>query len=238
MSAKSEETRKPAKHKVFSDGENGNRYAFYCDLSGILVCRTQPIRADTPDEELKTAWETARTEFNVCTKCHRNICNTMFNVDVSECVDCSPWIPPIEYCSECGAEVQESDRFCGKCGRKIPWEGVDEYAAGLTDKKRSSEKRKEYRETMLYYGFGIAAAKKIKVCSVCGTACGSEEGFCRECGARLPEKNLYQQSVEGKPRCPRCNSVYAHGNHYCSLCGVMLNNDVADNRTVMKEVDT
>ncbi len=128
MEMKSERIRSPAKHKVFSEGKDGRRYAFYCDLSGMLVHVTKPILAGTPDEELKIAWEEAIFSFNYCPKCGRNVCNTMFNADVSECVDCSPWVKPPVYCSDCGAKLNDADKFCVKCGRAIQKEGVDEDA--------------------------------------------------------------------------------------------------------------
>ena len=82
--------------------------------------------------------------------------------------------------------------------------------------------REEYRETMVHYGFGVAAAKKIKVCSECGALCKSSESFCTECGRGLPKKNLYQQSVEGKPRCLHCGSLLGNAKNYCPVCGAPL----------------
>lgn len=82
--------------------------------------------------------------------------------------------------------------------------------------------REEYRETMIHYGFGVAAAKKIKVCSECGALCKANESFCTECGRGLPEKNLYQQSVEGKLRCLHCGSLLGNAKNYCPVCGVSL----------------
>ncbi len=85
-----------------------------------------------------------------------------------------------------------------------------------------SYSREEHRETMLYYGFGVAAAKKVKVCTDCGALCGAQECFCTECGARLPEKNLYQQSIKGKPRCESCGSLLGKAKNYCPVCGAPL----------------
>lgn len=127
VSIKAERTERTASYKVFSESE-GNRYAFFCDLSGMLVYKTEPIRAQTPQEELRLAWKKARSEFNYCLKCGRNVCNTMFNVDVSECVDCSPWLKPPVFCSRCGARLNKASDVCGKCGSPIKTEGVDEDA--------------------------------------------------------------------------------------------------------------
>lgn len=51
------EAQKTAAYKIISDA-GGNRYRFYCELSGALACTTEPIRAKTPEEELRIAWET------------------------------------------------------------------------------------------------------------------------------------------------------------------------------------
>lgn len=43
-----------ASYKLIADA-GGNRYQFFCDLSGALACTTEPIRADTPEEALMIA---------------------------------------------------------------------------------------------------------------------------------------------------------------------------------------
>lgn len=108
-----------AAYKVIADGK-GNCYRFYCGQSNLAIRTTRPIRADTPDEELRIAWETeARPYFNKCRKCGKWVSDLMFNVDTSECVVCSPWEEPPNYCSHCGARVPEGDGFCRKCGEKL-----------------------------------------------------------------------------------------------------------------------
>ena len=78
------------------------------------------------------------------------------------------------------------------------------------------------RVALTYYGFGVLRAKRIKVCPACGAVCPSDESFCSECGAGLPEKNLYAQSVEGKQRCPHCGSLLGEAKNFCSVCGGRL----------------
>ena len=75
------------------------------------------------------------------------------------------------------------------------------------------------RETRQYYGFGVLSAKGIKVCVVCGSVCKADETFCTECGARLPEKNLYEKSIEDVPKCPHCGAILAGREKYCPNCG-------------------
>ena len=45
------EEKKTAAYKITPE-TGGNRYRFYCDVSGALVCITSPYHADTPEEEL------------------------------------------------------------------------------------------------------------------------------------------------------------------------------------------
>ncbi len=47
---------KTPRYKILAD-TNGNRYRFFCDLSGAAVCTTGPIRADTEEKELEDAWK-------------------------------------------------------------------------------------------------------------------------------------------------------------------------------------
>lgn len=42
------------------------------------------------------------------------------------------------------------------------------------------------QQSMEQYGFGPAAMKKVKVCTVCGNPSPSDQQFCTECGHRLP----------------------------------------------------
>lgn len=114
-----------AKYKIIADS-GGNRYRFFCDSSGMLLCTTAPIRADTQAEELKLAWETeGKKHFNCCAKCGRFICDAMYNADTGECVDCSPWEELPKYCSHCGKVIPNHETFCRDCGIRLRYgEGV------------------------------------------------------------------------------------------------------------------
>lgn len=46
------------------------------------------------------------------------------------------------------------------------------------------------QQSMEQYGFGPAAMKKVKVCTVCGNPSPSDQQFCTECGHRLPRQDL------------------------------------------------
>ena len=116
--------RKTANFRVISDG-SGRRYQFFCALSGAHVCTTRPIRVDTPELALETAWETeGKQHFNLCSKCGNWVIDAMYNVDVLECVDCAPYEGIPLYCKSCGAKVETSnDNTCSKCGAALAYRG-------------------------------------------------------------------------------------------------------------------
>jgi len=105
-----------AKYKIIADS-GGNRYRFFCEASGVAVVTTKPIRAETPEKERLLAWESeGKAYFNRCPKCGRYVCDTMYNADVCECVDCSPWENKPNYCKKCGQEIPKGSIFCNACG--------------------------------------------------------------------------------------------------------------------------
>ena len=113
-----------ATYKVISE-KSGNRYQFFCDLSGALCCTTKPIKIDNPQKELEFAWNNeGKMMFNRCVKCGKWISDVMYNPDTLECVDCSPWEN-----SECepdhkdklskfgfGPKAMEKYVVCDSCG--------------------------------------------------------------------------------------------------------------------------
>jgi len=113
-----------ANYKIIADS-GGNIYIFYCAASGMMMCTTRRIRAETQEEELTIAWETeGRRHFSQCTKCGRWVSDAMYNIDASQCVDCAPWEHEPKYCSQCGSEIRHIDTFCGRCGARIQHEEV------------------------------------------------------------------------------------------------------------------
>ena len=112
-----------AKYKVIADS-GGRHYQFFCEASGALVHTTNPIRAVSAEEELKLAWETeGRAHFNQCQKCGRWVSTVMYNADVFECVDCTPWENAPHFCKQCGVEISSRDTYCSKCGTKLQYGG-------------------------------------------------------------------------------------------------------------------
>lgn len=108
-----------AKYRVIADS-GGSRYRFFCDVSGMALCTTGPIRGDTQEEELKIAWETeGRQHFNRCSKCGKWVSDPMYNADMLQCVDCAPWQKKPNYCSHCGIPIAPFDRYCNACGTRL-----------------------------------------------------------------------------------------------------------------------
>ena len=116
------EKKPTAAYKVLP-GEDGNRYRFFCDLSGMAVITTDPVKAETQEEELRIAWETqAKEQFNVCHNCGAWISDAMYNADTFKCVKCSPYEFPPDICPYCGKPTGEENNYCVACGKKLYYE--------------------------------------------------------------------------------------------------------------------
>lgn len=114
---------KTAAYKIITDSGT-NRYRFFCDLSGALVCTTKPYHEDTPEKELELAWKNeGKVHFNLCHKCGRWVIEAMFNADALECVACAPWENTPKYCKFCGTKVSAIQSLCPKCGKHLIYGG-------------------------------------------------------------------------------------------------------------------
>lgn len=117
--------KKTAKYKVIAD-KKGIRYRFLCDLSGAMVYESKPFKAKLSEQEILLIWENeAKKHYNVCKKCGKFVSDVMYNADVLNCVECSPWENQPHYCLNCGIEVSLADKFCSKCGTKLQYGEVD-----------------------------------------------------------------------------------------------------------------
>lgn len=115
---------KTAKYKIISDS-GGNRYRFFCELSGAHLCTTKPYSEAHPGEKLELAWEQeGRPNFNLCHKCGKWVSSVMYNADVLECVECAPWEGEAQYCPHCGKAVRRPGRFCSHCKKLLRYEGM------------------------------------------------------------------------------------------------------------------
>ena len=114
-----------ATYKIVADA-GGNVYKFYCDLSGALVCTTKPYKADTPEEELRLAWENeGKQHFNPCHNCGKQVSNAMFNVEALECVECAPIEAEAKFCKSCGAKIEDPNKLCPACGKPLVYYGKE-----------------------------------------------------------------------------------------------------------------
>lgn len=100
-------------------GAGGNRYRFFCELSGIAVYTTPPLRAAGGESELAAAWERARPHFNRCPRCGRWVSDLMFHPAAGACVACAPWEDAPRFCPACGAAVRPGAGRCGVCGADL-----------------------------------------------------------------------------------------------------------------------
>lgn len=110
---------KSAKHKMIT-GKDGNRYQFFCDLSGALICTSEPVLLDTPEQELRFAWENEGKKcFNLCHNCGKWVSDVAYNADTLTCIACSPWEDIPEYCPYCGEKADQADIFCSNCKNRL-----------------------------------------------------------------------------------------------------------------------
>lgn len=84
------EKHKTAAYKIIPS-QGGNRYSFFCEVSGMLVCTTGTYYADDPEAELSVAWEAeGKKNFNLCHLCGRWVDSIVYNPDTLTCVNCAP----------------------------------------------------------------------------------------------------------------------------------------------------
>jgi len=114
--------KKTTSYKIIPDSK-GNKYAFICEMSRSIAFVTRPVKADSPKEELNSAWEEARMHFNRCRKCGKWVIDAMFNPDVLNCVGCTPIEVYPDYCPECGAKTNDTAYFCHICGTRLLYGG-------------------------------------------------------------------------------------------------------------------
>ncbi len=120
------EDRRTAPYKIVAETTAGRVFRFFCEASGAAVCTTKLIQADTDNEALLFAWQNeGKNHFNKCHACGRWICDAMYNADVLNCVDCSPWEDPPNFCPKCGIQIPQGDTFCRKCGVRLMYGGDD-----------------------------------------------------------------------------------------------------------------
>lgn len=78
------------------------------------------------------------------------------------------------------------------------------------------------QESMKQYGFGPAVMRGIRICAECGMPSAASERKCRECGAKLPRENLFQQYRKRHRYCAHCDNVVADDVQFCPECGTRI----------------
>lgn len=115
--------KKTADYQILTDG-GGNRYRFYCDVSGALVCTTKEVYHVDDGEELILAWKReGHDHFNRCHKCGRWVIDAVYNAEVLECVECAPYEAEPKFCKTCGAKIGSPVKKCPSCGNSLIYEG-------------------------------------------------------------------------------------------------------------------
>lgn len=191
----------------------GNKYNFYCELSGALVCTSRPVHMKSQESELLYVWNHDCVKyFNRCQKCGSWIIDAMYNPEVLECVQCAPYEEKPVFCKFCGAGIEEGKKNCPSCGTPFVQEGV-EYIDMKTNR---------YEELEIY-GFGPNVMKKTRICSKCGRATATRHENCPCCGNQLKEYTLYDWYKKMHPHCPGCNAVLPQESNYCPHCGMKIN---------------
>ena len=79
-------------------------------------------------------------------------------------------------------------------------------------------------EKMRYFGFGYEIMKQVKVCKKCGAPASAHQLFCKECGAFLTRKSLYDKYKTRHKVCRKCKTVLPDAAKYCPQCGTKQNN--------------
>ena len=112
--------RRIARYQTIHDAD-GDRYRFFCEVSGLAVC----VTGIYGNEAVEQAWnQEGRQHFDRCSRCGRWVSDVMYNTDTGECVECSPWEDKPAFCLHCGQRVPTNDLFCRRCGSKLRYGAV------------------------------------------------------------------------------------------------------------------
>ena len=74
-------------------------------------------------------------------------------------------------------------------------------------------------EKMRCFGFGYEVMKQVKVCAKCGALSSTHQLFCKECGAFLTRKSLYDKYKARHKVCRKCKTILPDTAEYCPQCG-------------------
>ena len=208
-----EQTTAAADYRIIEEG-TGSRFDFFCGVSGARICSTGAVQADTAEKQLELAWKgEGRKHFNLCHKCGRWVCDSMYNPDMLGCVECYPVIGCQRYCMACGCRVGAFETRCGKCGADILF--------GIRQGEKDRQEKMHTR-SMRHYGFGSDAMMNLKVCPGCKRITGASRSVCPSCGEALRADTLYQHYDNISRHCTACAAIVTQDAAYCPQCGKKL----------------
>lgn len=78
--------------------------------------------------------------------------------------------------------------------------------------------------------YATQAAKNMKICPKCQTPSPTEKNFCPNCGAKLPEETMADETV-----CIECGKQNTIGTKFCSDCGAKLPFAIAEEKEAEKK---
>lgn len=77
-----------ARKRMHREGESYS-FSFYCDYCSAGYT-TSPITAENEGEALVIAKKRAQPYFNLCHNCGKWVCDTHYNEDLMQCIECAP----------------------------------------------------------------------------------------------------------------------------------------------------
>jgi len=218
--------KRTARHDILT-GTKGKQYRFRCDLSGEVICLTNPVHAaESTEQELMSAWESeGRQHFNRCRQCGRWVSDAAYNAATLACIECSPWEEEHpSYCFWCGERAAQGRIFCEGCGHRLQYAfdfGRQKIEKVETDRVLKFENHygndsADPKE----FGFSIEVMKNRRVCPYCGRGEAADRQICSVCGEELPKRTLFQIYREQHERCSQCDTILADYMKYCPHCGM------------------
>lgn len=116
-------------------------------------------------------------------------------------------------CPECGYRNEPEATFCGNCGNPLQTPGPSAPPPPSSLPEEITPKKERVAPQRVEAEAGNDVVSSPEECPKCHYPTGSEDVFCRQCGAALVERQLY---------CPRCRDPVDADERFCSRCGLAL----------------
>jgi predicted amidophosphoribosyltransferase len=116
-------------------------------------------------------------------------------------------------CRECGHLNQAGAAFCGNCGSPLRTHRVKAGALPSTLPEEVVPLGRQGREHGRDLERAEAPALPSQACPSCHSPAGTQDLFCRNCGARLVIRPAY---------CKRCGDPIDPDERLCNRCGLPL----------------